>query len=51
MNKYHQNTPRTILRTSYDKLNYKQRMELMAHRAKVMMQKPEYWFMGWKIIK
>ena len=43
-------SPKIILRTSYDTLDYSRRMELMAHRAKRIMQKPEYWFMGWKII-
>ena len=43
-------SPKIILRTSYDTLDYNRRMELMAHRAKLIMQKSEYWFMGWKII-
>ena len=50
MSNYRQNVPRTILRVSYNTLNYKQRMELMAHRAKLIMEKPEFWFKGWKII-
>ena len=48
MSKYRQNVPRTILRVSYNTLNYKQRMELMAHRAKLIMENPNSGLRGGK---